>query len=678
MVTTPTTAASQSGPVQIHPLRIVLLLGGGVVVAIAAAVAGIVCTGGADTQTFPVSTLIAWGRPIANVMLNLSLTLTIGFLLLGAWALPGRLRQNTLSRTQTSAMRAACWSAAVWVLSASVLLYTTTADIVGPGGDAASMTHVALGTEAGLNLVAVTALSLTTTLLCLLARTPSLVGWATASAFLALVPLALSGHASGSDDHSNAVNALGVHLLSVTIWVGGLAAVLVLYRALGDTRSVAVRRYSTLAGWCFAGVAISGIINSVIRVGSVSNLTTTYGLLIIVKAVALVLLGIAGWFQRRRLLRSAAEALRGRTFLTLAVSEILVMSLAMGVSVALSSSAPPAPPLTPGPDAAVRGLLGFPMPAPPTAEAWFTTWQIDVLWLTGAAIASIWYLRAAHRLRRRGDQWPVLRDVLFVAGCALLVWVTCGAPAVYGKTSFSGHMIQHMALMMYIPPLIVAAAPVLLMLRTTPARTDGSRGIREWVLAVLNSRYGHFLTRPAVAGFLFAGSMVAFYYSPAFEFALRSHLGHMAMCVHFLLTGYLFVWVIIGIDPGAGRASYPMRLIMMLVTLAFHAFFGLALMSDVNILAPTWWADLGLTNQDSLLADQHIGGGIAWGAGEMPTVIIAIVLGYLWQKDDRKESIRADRQADRDGDAELAAYNARLQALAGHRPTPTRNESEHS
>ena len=178
------------------------------------------------------------------------------------------------------------------------------------------------------------------------------------------------------------------------------------------------------------------------------------------------------------------------------------------------------------------------------------------------------------------------------------------------------------------------------------------------------SRYSHFLTRPAIAGVLFAGSMVVFYYSPAFEFALRSHLGHTLMCVHFLLTGYLFTWVIIGIDPGAGRASYPFRLIMMLVTLTFHAFFGLALMTDTQLLAPTWWTDLGLHDADALLADQHVGGGVAWGAGELPTVAITIILGYLWQKDDRKESIRRDRQADRDGDDELTEYNARLQRLA--------------
>ncbi|MDQ0618140.1 sugar phosphate permease [Arthrobacter globiformis] len=95
----------------------------------------------------------------------------------------------------------------------------------------------------------------------------------------------------------------------------------------------------------------------------------------------------------------------------------------------------------------------------------------------------------------------------------------------------------------------------------------------------------------------------------------------MLMCIHFLLTGYLFAWVLIGIDPGPGRSPYPFRLIMLLATMAFHAFFGLSLMHGTEILAPQWWASLQLTtDQEALLADQQRGGAIAWGVGEIPTV----------------------------------------------------------
>ena len=82
-------------------------------------------------------------------------------------------------------------------------------------------------------------------------------GWITFLAFLALFPVALSGHASGSDDHQNAVDSLAVHLVGVTVWVGALIAIVLLGPGLGRQLATVTRRYSTVAGWCFAAVAAS-------------------------------------------------------------------------------------------------------------------------------------------------------------------------------------------------------------------------------------------------------------------------------------------------------------------------------------------------------------------------------------------------------------------------------------
>ena len=136
------------------------------------------------------------------------------------------------------------------------------------------------------------------------------------------------------------------------------------------------------------------------------------------------------------------------------------------------------------------------------------------------------------------------------------------------------------------------------------------------------------------------------------------------MCIHFLLSGYLFFWVFIGIDPGPPRPAYPILFIVLLATLAFHAFFGVALMESQGILAIDWWHALGQTNNTALLADQHVGGGIAWGASEIPMVLVALGVAYQWTKSDERTAKRLDRQADRDGDADLNAYNGRLRELS--------------
>ena len=63
--------------------------------------------------------------------------------------------------------------------------------------------------------------------------------------------------------------------------------------------------------------------------------------------------------------------------------------------------------------------------------------------------------------------------------------------------------------------------------------------------------------------------------------------------------------MLIGVDPGPKRPPYPLRLILLLATLAFHAFFGLAIMSGTDVLAVDWWHALGDTDTAALLADQH-------------------------------------------------------------------------
>jgi putative copper resistance protein D len=246
----------------------------------------------------------------------------------------------------------------------------------------------------------------------------------------------------------------------------------------------------------------------------------------------------------------------------------------------------------------------------------------------------------------------------------VLIYASSGAPGIYGRVLFSAHMLGHMTMSMVVPPLLVLGAPVTLALRALRRRTDGSRGAREWLLEVVHSRLLSVLGHPLVASGLFAGSLIAFYYSPLFELSLRTHTGHVLMHLHFLLTGYLFASVLIGVDPGPRRPAYPLRLVLLLATMTFHAFFGVALVGGSALLAPDVLTALGRTWGRSPLADQQFGGAVAWGLGELPTVLLGLGVALAWARSDDRETRRRDRQADRDGDAELAAYNAHLARLA--------------
>ena len=172
------------------------------------------------------------------------------------------------------------------------------------------------------------------------------------------------------------------------------------------------------------------------------------------------------------------------------------------------------------------------------------------------------------------------------------------------------------------------------------------------------------MTHPLFAAANFAGSIVLFYYSDAFGFAMRDHVGHELMNLHFALTGYIFVLTMIGTDPLPRRAPYPMRLLLLLATMGFHAFFGVAIMGGTGLLAADYFGNLGRTWGPSALLDQQMGGAVAWGIGEVPTLLVAIGVAVMWSRSDARESKRTDRAADRNNDADLTAYNDMFAKLA--------------
>jgi cytochrome c oxidase assembly factor CtaG/putative copper export protein len=616
--------------------------------------------------------LVRWGLPVVRAIHDLAAATTVGLLVVAATIIP----ESRSTRRRITATRYACASGVVWVVAGLVGLVFSFASY-----SSTALTDPTFGTEfqtfaLQLETLRVAAISSATALVvttgaAVVRHRSGMVALAALS-ILAMLPLALSGHAAGAASHDTAVNSLAVHLVSSVVWVGGLLALVILRPLLGTALGVSVQRYSTLAGWCFVAVALSGLANAWLRVGSIGNLASAYGVLVILKVVALVALGAAGWLQRERVVnRIAADPLAARLFGQLAAVELVVMSAAFALGTALSRSAPPAPPSSfVSPDPAFA-LTGQPAPAGPLSGTdWLTVWRIDWLWLAVSVLAVALYLVGVRRLRARGDSWPVLRTIGWVVGWAVFVWATSGAPGVYGRVQFSMHMLMHMTVSMAAPILMVLAAPVTLALRTLTPREDKTLGPRELLLGLVHSRFLAVIGNPVVAAAIFFGSLVAFYFSPLFELALRTHTGHVLMTVHFLLAGYLFAWVLVGIDPGPRRWPPSLRLVVLFVTVSFHAFFGVALTTGTTLLAPTFYQGLHLRWAVDLLADQRNGGAVAWGVGELPTLVLALLVTLAWVRSDGAETKRLDRQADRDDDADLKAYNAHLAAIS-RRPGDT-------
>jgi putative copper resistance protein D len=106
------------------------------------------------------------------------------------------------------------------------------------------------------------------------------------------------------------------------------------------------------------------------------------------------------------------------------------------------------------------------------------------------------------------------------------------------------------------------------------------------------------------------------------------------------------------------------KLAMLLGALPFHAFFGLALMNSHTAMAADYYNGLGLPWVTDLIGEQRLGGAIAWGATELPIIIVMIALLSQWASSDEREGRRSDRIGDRKVDDELDAYNRMLAGLA--------------
>ena len=667
-----------------HPSReAAVVIAGVVAVGLVASVVAALYTGAADplpgglTDAGPV---VRWSLPLVRVVHDVAASVTIGALLLAAAMVPGRTKAASKALDEPrrgAAFRLATAAAFVWALAGSVGVVFAFADAAGmPLSDPSfgeQLTSAAWSIEplrVGL-LSAMAAFAVAS--VAAVARSRGVALALTAVSALGLLVLGLAGHAGGSADHETAVNAIAAHLLSAGIWVGGLLSLVVLRRQLGDALGVVARRYSTVALWCFVTLGISGVMSATTRLGAWTDLATPYGVLVLVKVLAFVGLGLAGaWHRRMTLDRidTASGSTRGRLFARLAVAESLLMALAFGVATALARSEPPVPETVQNPSAALA-LTGYPVPAAPTGTSWLTAWRVEWLFLATGLLAIGLYVVGVARMRRRGDAWPALRTVSWVAGWMLFLYATNGALGIYGRVAFSWHMTLHMVEAMVVPILLVLGAPVTLGLRTIRPRTDGTLGPREMLLGVVHSRFLAVLGNPAVAAALFFMSLVVFYWTGLFELALETHTGHLLMTAHFVLTGYLFAWVLIGVDPGPRRWSPALRLVVLFATIAFHAFFGVAMISGTTLLAGDFFRAIDIPWVPDLLADQRYGGGVAWAIGELPALVLALVVAMQWYRADRAESTRRDRRADRDGDAELAAYNERLAALARRDSKPS-------
>jgi putative membrane protein len=297
-------------------------------------------------------------------------------------------------------------------------------------------------------------------------------------------------------------------------------------------------------------------------------------------------------------------------------------------------------------------LLADVISPPVSLHTLLTGWQTDTLSLVSLAIEvalAVWYLVSVRRLAARGRSWSRARTVCFCAGILLIVIAVQSGLAAYDDEDFWIHVIQHLLLMNFAPILLALSAPVTLALQASSRRTQ------RVLLSILHNPVVEFITHPIPVVIAAYATMLIYFLSPFYNFSLEHPLIHDLTHLHFLVSGCLFWWLIVGRDPSRWRLSYPAKLGLLAVGIPVNAVLGVSLTGAVVSIAPHFHT----------LGDTKAGGSILWVVGELTSLVAMGIVLYQWMQYEEREAVRADRRSDAEDVALAAASGATAPALNG-------------
>jgi cytochrome c oxidase assembly factor CtaG len=267
-----------------------------------------------------------------------------------------------------------------------------------------------------------------------------------------------------------------------------------------------------------------------------------------------------------------------------------------------------------------------------------TAWDWEPSVVVGCAAIALAYL-AAVRFRLNG------RAALFLAGDAvLLLALVSPLDALGDDYLFSAHMLQHLLLIMVVPPLLLLGIPEKLAAR-----------LLQWRPAASAERV---LRRPVVAWLLAVLTLWAWHAPLLYNLTLASEDVHITEHLLFLVTWTIFWWPVLGPIESSRLAPWP-AISYLFAAGAANTVLGALLTFSHAGLYPAY-----LHPEDGLGAlalirggwgltpdvDQQLGGLVMWVAGSL--VILAAILGLLvrWYRAPEKASPLLDGRG-RDGRA---------------------------
>jgi cytochrome c oxidase assembly factor CtaG/putative copper export protein len=442
---------------------------------------------------------------------------------------------------------------------------------------------------------------------------------------LALVSVAapaLTGHSGLNANHEIAASSLALHIIALSLWIGGLFTLVIIVR--GPDFASIVQRFSRVALGCYIAVVLSGAANAWVRLRSFENLFgSNFGRLVLLKVALTLGLTYLGWLHRKR---GIAQIRGGQSlyFYRIAAVEVAIMFAIVGVAVTLSRTSFPPEAFGAGIKPTPSELLyGFVLPPTPTFFSFLVHVRVDALWLAFALVLLTLYLSSFRRAREAAIAWPFWRVISFATGIVLMVYATSGGLAAYSHVLFSAHMAQHILLLLIIPEFFVVGQPFrLALLAHSVGESDAPSLARDF----LQSKTLKLLSNLPVVATLFASSFYLLYFTPIFPAWMPSHWGHVGMEIIIFVVGYLFIWNVFGSDLTPTPHSPWSRFAALLISEPFHILFSVLLIWSGRTLAIDFYSSLRRPYGADLHRDQILGGLVGWLLGEVPMFLAGALL----------------------------------------------------
>jgi putative copper resistance protein D len=239
-----------------------------------------------------------YGLPFVRAGGEIAAVLAAGSFMFAAFLVPPQ-DNGVLDASGYRALRLGAVASGIWTVCAALLVPLTVSDVTGqPVSSRLSPSAIwsvadLVNTAGAWRWTALLAAAVTIASIPVLrwSWTPVLL----AGSLITLIPLGLSGHSSAGGSHDLATNSLLIHLFAAALWAGGLLALLAHALRAGAHADLATRRFSAVALWCFVAMALSGVVNALVRIRLADLFDSGYGWLIVAKATALCALGVVGW-----------------------------------------------------------------------------------------------------------------------------------------------------------------------------------------------------------------------------------------------------------------------------------------------------------------------------------------------------------------------------------------------